>query len=143
MPPKNPAPRPAPSSGPERRRWERADADLPITISLAAGQCEARVRDVSRSGVCFFLDRPIPLMTVLEMSLALRVPGGVRRVQGHGAVVRCEKISRAIEHYEIAVFLHEMAELDRAAIEEFVTELQRKPQAAAPTPAPKSKHAGE
>ena len=140
MSPKEPAPRPAPSSGPERRRWERADADLPITISLAAGKCEARVQDVSRSGVCFFLDRPIALMTVLEMSLALRVPGGVRHVRGHGAVVRCEKISRAIEHYEIAVFLHEMAELDRAAIEEFVSELQS--QRPAKAAAPKSKHAG-
>ena len=105
----------------ERRRWNRAEADLPVTVQLAGGRSEARLRDISRSGVCFFLDRPIPLMTVLEMSVSLPVKGGQRRVGGHGAVVRCDKIAKAVDHYEVAVFLHEMAEADRRAIEEFVT----------------------
>lgn len=104
----------------ERRRWARLEVDLPITVSLADGKSSARVRDISRAGVCFFLDRPIPMMTVLEVSFELRVKNGVRRVRGNGAVVRCEKIARAVEHYEIAVFLHEMAETDRQCIEEFV-----------------------
>lgn len=109
-----------PKDGADRRRWTRANADLPITLFLAAGKCEARIRDLSRSGVCFFLDRPIPMMTVLQMSFALRVKDGLRHVNGYGAVVRCEKISKAIDHYEIALFLHEMAEADRRAIEEYV-----------------------
>jgi hypothetical protein len=104
----------------ERRRWTRADADLAVTVNLAGGRSEARLRDISRAGVCFFLDRPIPLMTVLELSVSLPIKGGLRRVGGHGAVVRCEKIAKAVEHYEVAVFLHEMAEADRRAIEEFV-----------------------
>ncbi|MFN0243813.1 MAG: PilZ domain-containing protein [Planctomycetota bacterium] len=104
----------------ERRRWTRAEVDLPITVSLSEGKTDARVRDISRAGVCFFLDRPIPMMTVLEVALDLRVKNGVRHVRGNGAVVRCEKIARAVEHYEIAVFLHEMAETDRQCIEEFV-----------------------
>ena len=83
------------------------------------------MRDVSRAGVCFFLDRPIPLMTVLELSMSLRVKDGVRKVGGFGAVVRCDKIAKAVDHYEIAVFLHEMAEADRNAIEEYVTAWQR------------------
>lgn len=106
--------------GPEKRRWARAKADLPITLFLAGGKCEARIRDISRAGVCFFLDRPVPLMTVLRMSLGLRVKDGIRYVNGYGAVVRCEKISKAIDHYEIALFLNEMADTDRRAIEEFV-----------------------
>jgi hypothetical protein len=110
-------------SGPDRRRWARANADLPITLSLAAGKCEARIRDISRSGVCFFLDRPIPMMTVLQMSMPLRVKDGVRIVTGFGAVVRCERISKVLEHYEIAVFLHEMAETDRRTIEDYVRSL--------------------
>ena len=106
--------------GSERRRWARSDADLPVTVNLAGGRCEARLRDISRAGVCFFLDRPIPLMTVLELSVSLPVNGGLRRVGGHGAVVRCERIAKAVDHYEVAVFLHEMAEADRRTIEEFV-----------------------
>lgn len=106
--------------GRERRRWARANAELPITLFLPSGKFQARVRDVSRAGVCFFLDRPLPLMTVLQMTLALRVQGGVRHVTGCGAVVRCERISKAIDHWEIALFLHELAETDRELLEEFV-----------------------
>src|SRR5262245_56404808 len=118
---------PGKKDGSERRRWTRANADLPITLFLAAGKCEARIRDLSRSGVCFFLDRPIPMMTVLQMSFALRVKDGLRQVNGYGAVVRCEKISKAIDHYEIALFLHEMAEADRRAIEEYVRQRAEAP----------------
>jgi len=107
-------------SGRERRRWSRAGAELPVTVNLAGGRSEARLRDISRAGVCFFLDRPIPLMTVLELSVSLPVQAGLRRIGGHGAVVRCEKIAKAVEHYEVAVFMHEMAEADRRTIEEFV-----------------------
>jgi hypothetical protein len=109
----------------ERRRWARAAGDLSISVALADGKSEARVRDVSRAGVCFFLDRPIPLMTVLELSMNLRVKDGVRRIGGFGAVVRCDKIAKAVDHYEIAVFLHELAEADRNAIEEYVSTWQR------------------
>jgi hypothetical protein len=122
--PPSPAERPAESkgdrSGSERRRWARSGADLPVTVNLAGSRSEARLRDISRAGVCFFLDRPIPLMTVLELSVSLPVKGGVRRVGGHGAVVRCERIAKAVDHYEVAIFLHEMAEADRRTIEEFV-----------------------
>ena len=106
----------------ERRRWSRAGVDLPLTVNVSGGRSEARLRDISRAGVCFFLDRPIPLMTVLELSVSLPVKGGMRRVGGHGAVVRCERIAKAVDHYEVAVFLHEMAEADRRTIEEFVAQ---------------------
>lgn len=108
--------------GSERRRWARAGVDLPMTVNLSGGRSEARLRDISRAGVCFFLDRPIPIMTVLELSVSLPVRGGLRRVGGHGAVVRCERIAKAVDHYEVAVFLHEMAEADRRTIEDFVAQ---------------------
>ncbi len=122
MPTKPPTPPDAEPDRPgsERRRWARSGADLPVTVNLAGGRSEARLRDISRAGVCFFLDRPIPLMTVLELSVSLPVKSGVRRIGGHGAVVRCERIAKALDHYEVAVFIHEMAEADRRTIEEFV-----------------------
>ena len=104
----------------ERRRWPRANADVAATVALEGSTNEARVRDISRAGVCFYLDRPIPLMTVLELRMNLPVEGGVRQVTGRGAVVRSEKISAHVEHYEIAIFLHEMAEPDRKCVEEDV-----------------------
>jgi hypothetical protein len=113
---------PARDNGRDRRRWARALAEMPITLVAADGSHEARIRDVSRAGVCFFLDRPVPLMTVLGVTFDLATPVGKTRVQAHGAVVRCERIAKAVDHWEIAVFLHDMGENDRHALEEFVAQ---------------------
>lgn len=107
-------------SGRERRRHERAQAEWPISIMIDGGLREAKIRDVSRSGVCFFLDRPIEEMTLLEISFEL--PDHEEAVKGRGAVVRCERISSMLEHFEIAVFLTDMPDPDREAIEKYVTE---------------------
>ena len=108
------------SSPADRRRWPRAKADWPVQLSMDGGRFEARVRDVSRAGVCFFLDRPVKLMTILSVELDLPMEDGVRHVRGQGAVVRCEKISDRLDHYEIALFLSDLAEPDRDAVESFV-----------------------
>ena len=117
-------PQPSPDSDPsqssERRQWQRAQAEWPITVVLDDGPHEARIRDVSRGGVCFFLDRPVPEMTALRIEFDLPVTSGVRRISGLGAVVRCEKISQVLDHYEIAVFLQDMADPDRETVEAYV-----------------------
>ena len=120
MPPSGPSPDSASGRAAERRRWTRARADWPITIDLEDGRHEARVRDVSRSGVCFFLDRPVREMTLLRVEFELPVRGGVRRVCGSGVVVRCERIATVVEHYEIAVFVQDMAPPDRDTIASYV-----------------------
>ncbi len=104
----------------ERRRWRRVTAEWPIQIQLDDGQHEARVRDISRAGVCFYLDRPLREMTRLKLVIEIPVKQGVRRVTGTGAVVRCERISARLDHFEIAVYLAEMAEPDRATIDAYV-----------------------
>jgi len=107
------------SSRSERRRMPRARADWPVSLALPDGRLEARVRDVSGSGVCFFLDRPLPVMTVLAIDLELPVEDGLRTLKARGVVVRCERISERLDHFEIAVFLNEIAEPDRAALVAF------------------------
>ena len=104
----------------DRRQWPRADADWPIRLLLPEGHFEARVRDVSRAGICFFLDRPIPEMTSLRIDLELPVQEGMRFVRGEAVVVRCDKISDRLDHYEIAAFMNDMAGPDRDALEAFV-----------------------
>jgi len=111
-----------PAPGRERRRHPRASGDWPVTVELPDGPHQARVRDVSRGGVAFFLDRPIPEMTLLQVEFDLPSGAGIRRIRGTGAVVRCERISQALDHYEVAVFLTEMADPDRATIDTFVEE---------------------
>jgi hypothetical protein len=86
-------------------------------VALAGASVEARLRDVSAAGLCFYLDRPIAEMTVLAVAFAL--PGDPRPVQCRGAVVRCARISPALEHYEVAIFLHEISAEDRARVGAF------------------------
>ncbi len=119
-PEREPAPRGVEATGAERRRHRRAQADWPITIALDDGVHQAKIRDVSRGGVSFFLDRPIPEMTVLRVQFDIPVEGGVRKIQGLGAVVRCERIARNLEHYEIAVFVQDMALPDRETVDGYV-----------------------
>jgi hypothetical protein len=114
-------------NGRERRAHPRATADWPLSIRMTsgahAGVQTARVRDLSRAGVCFYLENPLPLMTLLEIVLELpgETNGGKRRVRGTGAVVRCEPISAAVAHYEVAVFIQEMEDGDRDALAAHVT----------------------
>lgn len=112
----------AKKSGAERRRWPRAKSEMSIGIALDGEKLEAKLRDLSRAGVSFYLARAIPLMTVLALSLELPADstGRARKLRGHGAVVRCERISPSLSHWEIAVFLHDMPEADRAALDSHV-----------------------
>lgn len=119
-PEREPSPHGALAKGAERRRHQRAPADWPITIVLDDGVHQAKIRDVSRGGVSFFLDRPIPEMTMLRVQFDIPVEGGVRKIQGLGAVVRCERIARNLEHYEIAVFVQDMALPDRETVDGYV-----------------------
>ena len=109
-------------SGRERRAHPRASYNGTITILLEDGAHSARLRDVSRAGICFYLDRPLAEMTILSVRIDL--PGDARgeatRIDGRGVVVRCLPIARAIDHYEIALFLNEMGELQRAHLDAFV-----------------------
>ena len=122
-----------PFAGRDRRRHPRATADWPLELQLGAVKVPARLRDVSRSGICFFLERAIPEMTVLGLDVALpeeagsdgvaRAASAPRRIRARGVVVRCEKLSAALEHYEVAVFFHQIDKADAAAIDEIVLAL--------------------
>jgi hypothetical protein len=119
---------PNPREGDERRHHPRVTVDWPLSIALDDGVHEARLRDVSRSGVSFYIDRRINEMTLLRLELEL--PGAKSgagskagaRVSGTGVVVRCRPLSPALEHFEVAVFLNEMAERDRVALAKLVTQ---------------------
>ena len=114
----------------ERRRHPRVTLDWPVTIALSDGTHEARLRDVSRAGVCFFLDRRIPEMTILRMQLDLPPglgsgapvveDGPLLRIEGGGVVVRCQALSPHVDHYEVAVFLNDIDDDNRDRLEEFL-----------------------
>ena len=109
-------------TGRERRAHPRARCDGTITLELPDGPHRARLRDVSRAGICFFLDRPLAEMTLLAVRIDLpaRPARPAARIESRGVVVRSQAIARAVDHYEIAVFLNELGEAQRATLDEFV-----------------------
>lgn len=93
----------------ERRAHPRAKApELPLTL-IGSDQV-LRVRDISQSGVAFYSEAPVPLMTRVQFQIALPAGDGAEEqmVIGEGAVVRCERLSPALGHYEIAVFFQHL-----------------------------------
>lgn len=101
--------------GRERRRHPRlAVADLPLALD---GRGALRVRDLSRSGVCVFAEQPLRMMTHVRFELPL---AGGEPVTGSGVVVRCERISPALGHYEIAIFFQDLGPGGEARLTEYL-----------------------
>ena len=116
-----PAPRDRGPSTAERRKHARAKAEWSARIALEQGSTEVQLRDISAAGACFFSDREIPEMTVL--GLHMDVPdgeGGNLSIDSKGVVVRCAKISPHLEHYEVAVFMNELGDEQRALVKRYV-----------------------
>ncbi len=105
----------------ERRRHPRAKGEFPVTINAANGRIQARVRDLSSSGICFFLEQPMPEMTAVRIDLEIPVNGKSQKISGDGAVVRCQRIADGIEHYEIAVFFTYLSEESREHLLQYVS----------------------
>ncbi|QDU85174.1 PilZ domain protein [Planctomycetes bacterium Pla163] len=113
---------PRPASA-ERRRHARARHDGPLTVLVAGRAMDVRLRDLSAAGLCFFSEEPLDEMSLLDVRLDL--PDGVDdEFRAKGAVVRCERISPHLAHYEVAVFLHDIADTQRHRLRDFVTGLQ-------------------
>jgi hypothetical protein len=111
--------------GRERRKHPRASCDCTITIQLDDGPRRARLRDISRAGLCFFLDRPLTEMTLLAVRIDLPAVGrgAALHIQGQGVVVRCLPIAQGVDHYEVAVFLNSLGEEQREQLDLFVSAL--------------------
>ena len=106
--------------GAERRKHPRIPSDITIELALDDGGHTARLRDVSESGICFFLDRGLEEMTILEVAFDLPADDSFHRVQTTGVVVRSRKISPAVDHFEVALFFNGLDESARLALRAFV-----------------------
>lgn len=110
--------------GAERRRHLRIPSDLTLEIALPDGVHNARLRDVSESGICFFLDRNIEEMALLQVSFDLPSDDGIFTVSTTGVVVRSRKISPVVDHFEVALFFNGLDEPAREALRLFVESMQ-------------------
>lgn len=115
----------------ERRKKPRAPANFDLHLEFPGQSGSARVRDISSSGVRCESERPVPMMTQVQMRIVL--PGGAsdapREIVCRGAVVRSEPITRSVSGaatvrsgapFDIAIFFTEMRDSDREDVEAFV-----------------------
>ncbi|RMH04003.1 MAG: PilZ domain-containing protein [Planctomycetota bacterium] len=115
--PLTPLPRPAR----ERRQHPRVRApELPLLLRRGDA-APHRIRDLSRSGVAFYSEEPIPVMT--QVRFAIEFPtaeGDSAFAEGDGVVVRCERLAGALGHYEVAVFFGELPREAAQLIQSYV-----------------------
>jgi hypothetical protein len=131
------------SSGPDRRAHPRADADFTLSLDLPSPQDQGiRVKDISKAGICCFLEEPIPVMTEVAVRLVIPEPGGEStEIRCNGAIVRCDPPAEssldaresdsvaasagpsptpAPGPFEVAIFFLDLDEPERAVIERYV-----------------------
>ena len=102
----------------EKRREPRALADFPIRLG-EDGSIPARLKNISRSGLCCVVPQPLPEMTIAQTSIELPTSGeGTRTYRIEGAVVRCEPLKEG--GFEVAIFFQFPPEEARNLIGDFV-----------------------
>ncbi|MFQ5749187.1 MAG: PilZ domain-containing protein [Planctomycetota bacterium] len=107
--------------GKERRRHPRVPGgDLPLLLRGDA-RTPLRIRDLSHAGVAFFSENPMDEMTRVRFAIEFRVPGQASSLaSGEGIVVRCQRLSAALDHYEVALFFHELDPGSEALVDAWV-----------------------
>jgi len=112
----------------DRRGQPRAKAVTGLTVGAGPDVVGVQVKDISLSGLSFRVNQPVAFMTRLAMTLFFPPmsdrDGGARshghKIQGEGAVVRCEPIADRIGQHEVAVFFTYLDDTARKVIEEYV-----------------------
>ncbi|MFC1631312.1 PilZ domain-containing protein [Candidatus Omnitrophota bacterium] len=117
----------------ERRQHPRTEGLLPLKISQKGLDVITETKNISCSGVCCRVNKPIPLMTKLGLTLLLPIRHGTKvntaKVKCKGVVVRSEPtiVEEADTAYQsIAVFFSDLSKKDRGKITEYVLQSFRK-----------------
>lgn len=110
----------------DRRSKPRVETNLGAQITSTDGGFGASVKNMSVSGVLLEVDREIPEMTMLGMSLSLPALPEKGQTTSYtfeltGAVVRCQK-GEVEGQYEVAVFMTDLPRETRTALQEFIEE---------------------
>jgi hypothetical protein len=93
----------------EKRRYRRIATSIPMNLVADKRNVRAEAINLSMSGVCCRVDRPIDMMTCLEVVLLLPeegAPDEVKYLECEGIVVRNEKTA---DGYHIAIFFSDIA----------------------------------
>ena len=111
----------------ERRKHPRTESALPLKISKKGLDVITESRNISCSGVYCRVNKPLPLMSKVGITLLLPIQAGnkvnTKKIRCNGVVVRSEPLimEKADAAYQnIAVFFIDLSKKDRNKVSEYV-----------------------
>ncbi len=111
----------------ERREHPRTERTLPLKISKKGLDAITETRNISCSGAYCRVNKPIPLMSKVGITLLLPIHSGSKvsteKIRCNGVVVRAEPVivkEADTPCQNIAVFFTELARKDRNKIAQYV-----------------------
>ncbi len=110
----------------ERRRFPRIkDKDISIKLSGDGFNTITQSLDVSASGIYCKVDRPIPLMTRVQVVLSLPGRGGSSSstMKIDGVVVREHPVLKDgdVQHYDVAIFFDSLMPKERNKLVQYIS----------------------
>lgn len=118
---------------PERRSHPRTKMSLPLKISQKGLDLITETRNVSCSGVYCRVNKPLPLMSKIGLTLLLPLQNrnkvNTEKIKCKGVVVRSEPeiLKEADTAYQnIAIFFTDLTKKDRTKITQYVLQSFRK-----------------
>ena len=109
----------------ERRKSPRVKHGLPLKISADEMDFITQTQDIGVNGALFHLEKAVPLMSRLAMTLLVPSQGKkrtTRKILCNGVVVRCEPVhaKEAGGEYNIAVYFTALKDSDRKTLMKYV-----------------------
>lgn len=117
----------------ERRSHPRTKTSLPLKISQKGLDVITETRNISRSGVYCRVNKPLPLMSKIGLTLLLPIQNKKRvnteKIKCKGVVVRSEPeiLKEADTAYQnVAIFFTDLTKKNRTKITQYVLQSFRK-----------------
>ena len=101
----------------ERRKAPRLEKQLSVQLSAAAFDLTTETKNISSRGVCCEVDRPIPYMSKLRVTLQLPVKEKGRTVLHP---IRTEAVVVRSEAHFVALYFERISPSDAAKIDDYV-----------------------
>lgn len=112
----------------EKRQCPRVEKILPIKLSVSDFDVLTETNNISASGAYFPVDRPLELMTKLNVVLLIPIKKNksrvIEKINCIGVIVRCEIAEENVKHpYRAAMYFSDLSDRNRKILRNFVNPL--------------------
>ncbi len=109
----------------EKRQCPRVEKILPIKLSVSDFDVLTETNNISASGAYFPVDKPLELMSKLNVVLLIPLKRNrgktIEKINCVGVIVRCEISAESTKHpYRAAMYFSDLSDRDRKILRTFV-----------------------